>query len=169
MPALPTMSNPARLLFPRSRSLAALLVACFAAGCGGTDPAPGKTLDISPSMRASCPEHPFKPEFQGVSALLAGGPAALKSAAAASQAGYPYEVEIYDDEGDLVVEWSGTIDPQDLGSVQRMSWAGTDSRGRPVPSGYYFVRIRIQDTAGQLQTRTSCTFIVNPEDSDKLK
>jgi hypothetical protein len=159
---------------PLFQLLAAVLVAVFvaflAAGCGGTDPAPGKTLHISSSMRASCPEHPFKPEFQGVSALRAGGPAAGKSAAgAAIRAEYLYQVEIYDDGGDLVVEWSGSFDSQDPRANPRILWAGTDSRGRPVPSGYYYMRIRIEDNSGGTETGTTCSFYVNPEDSDKLK
>jgi len=149
-------------------TLPPVLAALAIVGCGGTEPAPGKTIDISPAMRSSCPEHPFKPEFQVASALRAGGPAAEKSAAAAIS-GDPFQVEVYDDDGDLVVEWSGIITPTVPGSIRSMQWAGTDSQGRPVPSGYYFLRSRVEHEGGQTETSTYCRFYVNPDDSDKLK
>ena len=136
-----------------------LAAACLILGCGGTEPGPGKTLDITPAMRASCPENPLQPEFQ----------AAGKAAAQSLQPSYPYRMEIYDDEGDLVREWEGEFDPAAASNAQQMIWDKRDSRGRLVPSGYYFVRTTVEMAQDRTETRTACVFVVHEDDRDKLK
>lgn len=127
-------------------------------GCG-TESEPGKTLAISPTMRSSCPEHPFKPEFQ----------AAAKVAADARSAALPIHVEIYDNDGKLVNEWDTDYNPQS-GSSTHLVWAWTDSSGKQIPSGYYFFKMTVMPAgSSQPETQTRCVFFVNDLDRDKMK
>lgn len=144
------MSRKARLYPFLLPALALFFVACEDSS------GPSKSIAITPDMLASCPEHPFKPEFQG----------AAKRAASDA---YPFHFEIYNRSGGLVVEWDGVYDPSTGASSARMLWDMKDSQGKPVPSGYYFVEATMGMGEGREEKRSQCVFVVNDADRDKMK
>lgn len=151
------MSRKARLSPLLLPALALFFVACEDSS------GPSKSIAITPGMLASCPEHPFKPEFQGAAKRTAQG------AAGSAADAYPFRFEIYNRSGGLLVEWEGVYDPSTGASSARMLWDMKDSRGKPVPSGYYFVEATMGIGEGREEKRSQCVFVVNDADRDKLK
>lgn len=136
------------------RMFLTLAIACLA-GCGTDDSAPAKTMAISPGLRASCPDNPLLP--------------AEKAAAGSAVAGYPVDLEIYNDDGVMIREFNFEYTPgQGPGSPQLL-WDMKDSRGKQVPSGYYFMKTTITIEAGISDTQTRCVFVINDADRDKVQ
>lgn len=137
-------------------SLALLLV-----GCGDEATATHPDKAFSDAQRASCPQSPFKAEF----------PIAPKRSAEAQLIEYHWD--IYTSRGAFINDADGTFDPESRDPLTRNTmilWDSKDAAGRPVPSGYYFfvVEMRIPGTT-TAETRTSCVFVINEADRDKVE
>jgi hypothetical protein len=121
-------------------------------GCTSEPEANRERRIFTEGQKAGCPAHPFKPEFQHIRKVGAGGTIDL-------------DVKIYDDRGYLVKSMLYRISGPGTPSLQLL-WDFKDDNGREVGSGYYFWAVTEMESQ---EERVQCTFYVHTADQDKMQ
>lgn len=142
-----------------SLALSALITAALVACVSDSPSHPAKTFTTE--QKALCPENPFKSEY---------GFAPKRAASAPIR----YHIEIYASAGSFVNEYDGitgasqTVPPNNPG--EEFIWDKKDANGSEVPSGYYFLLTSASIPNSDITAkRTNCIFVVNEQDTAKLK